>query len=145
MIKNQQESSGSQYHGEMKRVVDEETGQEVWLRHGKGKMKWPDGGEYDGYWADSKMCGNGRFIHANGDVYTGEFEDNKANGKGVYEQASGEWYEGFWSNDKPHGQGKQVLANGSIFEGEFKDGSKNGKGFYKWNDGCIYEGEWEND
>jgi hypothetical protein len=69
----------------MKRVIDEETGQDVWVRHGSGKMKWPDGGEYEGYWNDSKMCGSGRFVHANGDVYTGEFEDNKANGRGIYE------------------------------------------------------------
>lgn len=48
-------------------------------------MKWPDGGEYEGYWNDSKMSGSGRFVHANGDVYTGEFEDNKANGRGIYE------------------------------------------------------------
>ena len=44
--------------------------------------------------------------YANGDVYVGEFQDDKANGHGRYEQASGEIYEGFWANDKPSGRGK---------------------------------------
>lgn len=45
-------------------------------------------------------------MHANQDVYQGEFVGDKANGYGAYTQKSGEIYEGYWVDDKPHGNGK---------------------------------------
>jgi hypothetical protein len=44
--------------------------------------------------------GYGRLVHAEGDVYEGEWEDDKANGFGVYTHFNGSRYEGQWYQDK---------------------------------------------
>lgn len=41
--------------------------------------------------------GKGRLIHADGDVYEGDWLDDKAHGKGVYKHFDGARYEGDWS------------------------------------------------
>lgn len=45
---------------------------------------WADGAQYEGGWHEGKMQGQGRYIHANQDVYEGEFVADKANGKGMF-------------------------------------------------------------
>lgn len=44
--------------------------------------------------------GRGRLIHADGDVYEGEWKDDKAHGKGFYNHTDGARYEGEWYEDK---------------------------------------------
>ena len=44
------------------------------------------------------MHGSGKLIHANDEVYEGEFVDDKANGYGKYINEKGEVYEGFFIN-----------------------------------------------
>jgi len=39
-------------------------------------------------------------IHADGDIYEGEWRDDKANGKGNYMHANGAKYQGDWKDDK---------------------------------------------
>jgi hypothetical protein len=34
-------------------------------------MVWPDGSRYEGWWVKGKANGDGRLIHAHGDVYEG--------------------------------------------------------------------------
>ena len=43
--------------------------------------------------------GNGRYIHADGDYYEGDWVDDKANGKGMYFHFEGARYEGDWVDD----------------------------------------------
>lgn len=45
---------------------------------------------------DSKANGYGRLIHADLDVYEGEWKDDKAHGKGTYCHADGAKYDGDW-------------------------------------------------
>ena len=59
----------------------------------------------------------------NGDVYVGIFDNNMANGTGVLYMAGGDIYEGEWMDDKLHGHGKQIIS-GNEFEGLFQDGIK---------------------
>lgn len=47
----------------------------------------------------NKAHGKGKFIHVDGDLYEGEWIDDKANGYGVYIHANGTRYEGNWLND----------------------------------------------
>jgi len=44
--------------------------------------------------------GKGRLIHADGDVYEGEWKDDKAHRKGVYTHMDGAKYDGDWHEDK---------------------------------------------
>jgi len=44
--------------------------------------------------------GYGRLIHADGDMYEGEWKDDKAQGVGVYIHADGAKYEGEWFEDQ---------------------------------------------
>jgi len=39
-------------------------------------------------------------VHADGDVYEGEWCNDKAEGKGTYSHANGAYYEGDWLDDK---------------------------------------------
>lgn len=44
--------------------------------------------------------GVGRLIHADGDVYEGEWLNDKAHGKGIYLHLEGATYSGDWVEDK---------------------------------------------
>jgi hypothetical protein len=39
-------------------------------------------------------------IHADGDVYEGEWFNDKAHGQGIYSHANGAYYKGDWVDDK---------------------------------------------
>jgi hypothetical protein len=41
---------------------------------------WPDGARYEGYWENNKACGKGKFLHVHGDMYDGDWLDDKAHG-----------------------------------------------------------------
>lgn len=46
-----------------------------------------------------KAHGKGKFIHLDGDVYEGDWRNDRANGHGVYQHQNGARYEGDWRND----------------------------------------------
>mmetsp|Transcript_43479 Transcript_43479/g.87011 ORF Transcript_43479/g.87011 Transcript_43479/m.87011 type:complete len:225 (-) Transcript_43479:1163-1837(-) len=46
--------------------------------------------------ADGLAEGYGKATYANGDVYVGEWKQDRRDGQGTCEYASGEWYEGLW-------------------------------------------------
>ena len=54
------------------------------MRHGHGIQVWPDGMEYEGYWANNMANYKGRLIMPNGDSYDGEWLSDKANGQGTF-------------------------------------------------------------
>ena len=43
------------------------------LRHGFGRLIWPDGSLYEGEWISDQASGIGRLIHSDGDVYEGSW------------------------------------------------------------------------
>ena len=43
---------------------------------------------------DGRCCGKGKLIHADGDIYEGDWLDDKAHGIGVYLHINGARYEG---------------------------------------------------
>ncbi len=45
-----------------------------------------------GNWFNNKANGQGKFIHADGDIYEGEWKDDKASGYGVYIHKDGSRY-----------------------------------------------------
>ncbi|KAL4445509.1 hypothetical protein ABPG74_004583 [Tetrahymena malaccensis] len=89
--------------------------------------------------------------YLNGDIYQGQFKEDKKNGKGTYfynESSDSKKYEGEWVNDKMEGFGVFEWRNGDRYEGYFKNGLRNGKGISFYNessDSKKYEGEYVND
>jgi len=47
-------------------------------------------------------------LHADGDVFEGQWKDDKANGPGVYKHVNGAKYEGEWRDDLQHGSGTEI-------------------------------------
>ncbi len=67
----------------------------------------PDGSLYEGV-----RGGPGRVIHKNGDMYEGEWKNNKADGYGTFTTTDGQKYTGDWVGDRKHGKGKEVWPDG---------------------------------
>ncbi|XP_075685852.1 alsin [Rhinoderma darwinii] len=170
--------------------------------HGRGVLSWPDGrvytgdfrngledgyGEYiipskalkkndryHGHWKDGKMCGQGTFWYANGEIYEGCFQDNnrhghgllrsgkltslspsmfigqwvmdKKTGYGVFDDITrGEKYMGMWQDDQRQGNGLVVTQFGLYYEGAFSLNKMMGSGVLLSEDDTVYEGEFSDD
>ncbi|XP_054828500.1 alsin [Eublepharis macularius] len=166
--------------------------------HGRGILKWADGrmysgmfrngledghGEYKvpnkimnksdhyvGYWKEGKMCGQGIYSYASGEVYEGSFQDNmrhghgllrsgkltssspsmfigqwvmdKKTGYGVFDDITrGEKYMGMWQDDLCQGNGVVVTQFGLYYEGAFNSNKMMGTGVLLSEDDTVYEGE----
>ncbi|XP_036277441.1 alsin isoform X5 [Pipistrellus kuhlii] len=170
--------------------------------HGRGVLKWPDGkmysgmfrngledgyGEYRipnkalskedhyvGHWKEGKMCGQGVYSYASGEVFEGCFQDNmrhghgllrsgkltssspsmfigqwvmdKKSGYGVFDDITrGEKYMGMWQDDACQGNGVVVTQFGLYYEGNFHLNKMMGNGVLLSEDDTIYEGEFSDD
>ena len=103
--------------------------------------------EYKGEWKKGAMHGKGILKEAWGDIFVGNFIENKANGFGRTDVLmNGEYtgyYEGEFKNDLPHGKGVLEEFGRLIYEGEFAEGYPNGKGSMEWYDGTKYIGDFK--
>ncbi|XP_077175277.1 alsin isoform X2 [Paroedura picta] len=166
--------------------------------HGRGVLKWPDGrmysgmfrngledghGEYKvpnkmlnksdhyvGYWKEGKMCGQGVYSYATGEVYEGSFQENMRHGHGLLRSGKltssspsmfiGQWvmdkktgygvfdgitrgekYMGMWQDDLCQGNGVVVTQFGLYYEGAFSSNKMMGTGVLLSEDDTVYEGE----
>ena len=112
-----------------------------------GTYTWDDTGEiYAGEWKDDKRHGQGTFIWADGEKYVGEYKDGKRTGKGTYTYASGDKYVGEYKDGVKSGQGTYIYANGFKEIGEWADGKLNGYAIRYDADGSVLkEGIWKDD
>lgn len=110
---------------------------------------------YEGNWHDHERNGHGVEIYSNGNVYVGEFGNNKKHGVGVFywftlsptlnkEAKYYEYYNGKWWGGLPDGPGCHKKSNGDHYEGVFKNGLKHGQGEENFFNGDIYKGEYVN-
>ena len=76
-----------------------------------------------------------------GNVYEGDFINNKRTGKGVYRWANGDVYEGDSLDGERTGKGVYRWANGDVYEGDWLDGYQTGKGVFRWANGDVETGE----
>ena len=115
-----------------------------------GSYTWKSGDIYLGEWKNDKWHGQGTYIYFNGDKYIGEYKNNKKNGKGTYtyglnSEWAGDKYIGECKDGKKHGQGTYTWISENKYVGEFKDGNMHGQGTYTFANGKIKEGIWKND
>lgn len=113
------------------------------LKNGKGKIEFLKTGDiYEGEFNNNKITGYGHYIWSNKHEYIGNFIEGEMNGKGRYIWPDGSEYEGEYINNIKEGVGKFKWTNGVEFKGNFHDGKPNGKGkiYYK---GYIFDSEFK--
>lgn len=118
------------------------------VRQGRGRSSQGCGNVYDGEWHEDKPDGHGTYTYACGDTYTGEWKQGKYHGKGHYvgsdRGGGGDEYDGEWREDAPHGHGRyRYSVSGDVYEGQFSEGQFHGKGMYWSDDGNTKHGEWQ--
>jgi hypothetical protein len=125
-------------------------------RQGKGSYHFANGDRYDGDFERNMRWGEiGTYLWTNGDMYTGQWVNDRKNGCGTFYWRNGDKYIGEFENDLRHGFGTYIkVVNGSIqncpncttYAGEWKNGLKHGTGrCYDFAGRLIYEGPFEND
>ena len=84
--------------------------------------------------------------YKDGSNYIGEVnEDYFPNGIGKMEYNNGDIYNGNWSQNKKQGKGEMIYKNGDKYKGNWKNDVKHGEGIMKYSNGQIYDGIWWND
>lgn len=69
-------------------------------------------------------------------IETGFYDDNnKRQGTFIYEYKNGEVYIGNYKDDRRHGQGTFTWKDGTKYIGQWKNGKMNGIGTYAWKNG----------
>lgn len=113
------------------------------LRHGIGVYYFGNGDMYLGEWEDNKIQGKGVYYFAEGEYYEGNFSDFQRNGGGIYQYSTGNRYEGEWANDKKNGFGVFSYGNNETYEGSWLDDEKHGEGIYTFSNGDKFVGRWQ--
>ncbi len=113
------------------------------LRHGNGKMTYPDGSVYDGPFNYGKKSGEGGTItYINGDRYVGHWSNDYPNGKGKYYFKTKERYDGDFVNGEFDGQGVMYYVDQGYYKGGWKKSKKQGIGTLVTADGDQKTGTW---
>ncbi|RNF26003.1 uncharacterized protein Tco025E_01752 [Trypanosoma conorhini] len=91
-------------------------------RHGTGLYWWATQGViYIGHWYRSVRHGYGRIVYPDGSRYLGGWSRDRKHGNGRYVYADGSSYDGAWEHNKKHGYGVYRFTDGSSFHGSFVD------------------------
>jgi radial spoke head protein 1 len=120
----------------------EEEGVDIFVVKRIGELGVYEGGRD----ASGNKNGLGRSLFVNGDMYIGEYKNNKREGVGTYFWASnGNIYTGRWKNNLRSGVGRMIYTDGGRYYGTFSNDKKNGHGRYTYPNGDTYSGDWVND
>lgn len=128
---------GHKYSGEL-RIVQGKAG----LRQeGRGSMIYTNGDVYTGEWLDNKRCGHGTIKYADGRVYEGEWDEDAMTGCGHLVYPTGDQYEGCFAKNQRNGVGVEVtVTTKEKYTGHFKSDARDGKGVLELANGVVYEG-----
>ena len=91
------------------------------VRHGHGKIEWPNGARYAGGFDKGLFSGRGKWQSVSGTKYEGDFDGGMMTGQGRMEMTDGAAYEGAFEQDQFHGKGT-LTAIDHNYTGEFKRG-----------------------
>jgi hypothetical protein len=120
---------------------------------GRITASYPNGAKYEGEWQGGRYHGTGIFTSASGDVFQGQWVDNRlikdlsGRRKKVIAFEKGEllWsYEGGQKAGRRIGKGACRYANGDCAEGRWLSDNMEGSFIYRFADGLEYEGEMRN-
>ncbi len=110
----------------------------------QGTYRSEKGNVYVGEFRDNKRNGQGSLTYPDGTKYIGRFVDDHFDGEGTYIYSTGTKYVGSFKNDKFNGTGFITYKDGNTYEGEFKDDVREGRGTFKFTTGTVYVGELKN-
>jgi hypothetical protein len=123
--------NGDTYQGEMRLDGPNQ------IKEGKGKYRYANGDIYEGQWADNKKYGLGKFTYAAGSVEEGRWVDNEQKLFFTFETRTGDF------------SGTGTIEDTSIgtYVGDIKYGKKHGYGTMKYIDTSkkLDTGYWRND
>jgi len=115
------------------------------LREGFGIYYFVNGDIYAGEWKNDKFSGRGVCLMANGERYEGMLVEGLKHGRGAYYYSDRNKYLGEWENDKKDGKGAFFFyATNEVYEGDWKDGDRNGCGTFYFASGDKFVGNWIN-
>ena len=114
---------------------------------------------YDGNWDMGIRSGRGTYRNGEGNLYIGQWRNDKREGQGSYFFGVKDWtpnkYSEFWlsenvenytggfQNDLYHGQGTYRWPDGQRYVGEFFANDKHGPGTFYYSTGSIRPQIWE--
>lgn len=87
---------------------------------GKGKFSYTSGTEYNGYWNNNQLNGDGTLKVPIEGTYQGAFNNSQKSGQGIFTWDDGTVYEGEWKEDQMWGQGKYTTTDGVVYSGTFQ-------------------------
>lgn len=100
------------------------------------------GNVYIGEWKNNKASGNGSMAYRSGSKYVGKYKNGKRHGNGVYNYKDGTAYNGNWKKNKKDGIGTRTYTTGDKYSGEWGNDKYNGQGTYTFADGVTHVGNW---
>jgi len=104
------------------------------------------GDVYSGEWVNDKFEGFGVYRYRNGTKYAGQFRASRRNGKGTYTWPDGATFVGEYKDDVRNGPGTFTFPNGAKFVGEYRNDRRNGPGTEYTPDGKVAaRGIWQDD
>jgi hypothetical protein len=109
-------------------------------RHGKGNYEFSTGAKVSGTFQRGVLV-HGEYSFPNGDLYVGDFKDDKFDGQGEWKGANGDLYKGAWKSGMRHGLGEAKLKHGDIYTGEFLNDAIHGFGKYLFSNGDLFNGQ----
>eukprot|EP01062_Namystynia_karyoxenos_P070060 TRINITY_DN65439_c0_g1_i1.p1 TRINITY_DN65439_c0_g1~~TRINITY_DN65439_c0_g1_i1.p1 ORF type:complete len:158 (+),score=44.61 TRINITY_DN65439_c0_g1_i1:85-558(+) len=119
---------GSSYEGWFRRVAQEGHEGKVVQRHtgtepGRTGTMVEGGNVYVGQWSEDRMEGFGEFTFDSKAKYKGHWVNNRFEGTGCYLWPDGSFYEGQWRANKMHGEGTYQDVHGKRWHGRFYNGT----------------------
>lgn len=106
---------------------------------GFGRAEMNDGTRIEGTWNNGNLS-DGNVYYPNGDQYSGNIRNYKANGLGKYTTHDGNRWEGMMKDDLMNGEGLMQYANGGQYKGQMKDNLMHGKGTFTFANRNRFQG-----
>eukprot|EP01087_Luapelamoeba_hula_P006534 TRINITY_DN1660_c0_g1_i2.p1 TRINITY_DN1660_c0_g1~~TRINITY_DN1660_c0_g1_i2.p1 ORF type:complete len:888 (-),score=159.27 TRINITY_DN1660_c0_g1_i2:4-2667(-) len=100
------------------------------------------GNMYKGNFSQNKRKGTGRLVYHTGEVYEGEWSLDLQNGAGIMTYPNGDKYDGGWKAGKRSSKGKMTYSNGDVYSGNWEENLPQGQGTLTCVNGVTYQGGW---